>query len=95
MNPIWFDLTLAILAAARITQLITHDTLLERPRNWITVRADYEWTATLIGCPHCAGFWISLLLASLWITDVGLFRAVAAPWAVAWAAGHLVERTSR
>ncbi len=73
MIPTWYPLTLLGLAAFRTWKLIGDDTILDRPRNWSMLGAfklggpklkDY-WE-TLIECPWCAGFWVSLLWWGAW-----------------------------
>lgn len=66
--PDWYALTLLGLAAFRTWKLIGDDTILDRPRNWSMLMAfkiggskGKDYWETLIECPWCAGFWVSLL----------------------------------
>lgn len=69
--PVWLQLLVYALAVARVTGLITTDSITEPIRDWITVRLDDrpatlgEAVSTLITCPWCAGMWVSLIAAPL------------------------------
>lgn len=71
--PNWYELALLGLAAFRTWKLIGDDTILDRPRNWSMLGA-YKlggakgklYWETLIECPWCAGFWISLAWWGAW-----------------------------
>lgn len=69
--PVWLQLLVYALAVARVTGLITTDSITEPVRDWITVRLDDrpatlgEAVSTLITCPWCAGMWVSLVAAPL------------------------------
>lgn len=69
--PVWLQLLVYALAVARVTGLITTDSITEPIRDWITVRLDDrpatlgEAVSTLITCPWCAGMWVSLVAAPL------------------------------
>lgn len=58
-------LLVAALAAARITRLITRDTLTQPARiraiNWLGAES---MTAYLITCDWCAGMWVSAMVGS-------------------------------
>jgi hypothetical protein len=65
--PNWYGLVLLGLAAFRTWKLIAEDTILDRPRNASLMLAykiagpkGKDYWQTLIECPWCAGFWISL-----------------------------------
>lgn len=49
------------LAAARITRLITTDTLTDPLRLWIARTYESDWVDELFTCPWCMGFWVSLV----------------------------------
>lgn len=69
---------LAIGATMRITRLVTHDYLTERPRRWLQRRLP-EKLAYLIGCPWCASFWIGggvAVVTVLWPSN----RVLIAAW---------------
>jgi hypothetical protein len=85
--PAWLALLIYALAVARVTGLITADSITEPVRDWITVRLDDrpgtsgEFVSTLITCPWCAGMWVSLAAAPLvwfwWASPVMLIPALA------------------
>ncbi|MFI7467447.1 DUF1360 domain-containing protein [Nonomuraea sp. NPDC049646] len=84
---------LAVLAFAgyRATQLIVHDSILDRPRDLVHAWHQRRPTSslrtgivTLISCVYCSGWWISGLLLALYLTVADLWPA--APIAV-----HLIE----
>lgn len=86
------------LAAARITGLITADTITERIRDGIVQRLDSRpatlgtYVAELIQCPWCSGVWVSAAVAPLawwW----GEHPALLVP-AIALAMAQLVGMTS-
>ena len=57
--PDWYELILLALAAFRTWKLVGEDTILDRPRAFVVKRGG-EYVETLLECPWCAGFWISL-----------------------------------
>lgn len=69
--PPWLQLLVYTLAVARVTGLITADSITEPVRDrivaWLddTPGSSGEWVATLIMCPWCAGMWVSLIAAPL------------------------------
>jgi hypothetical protein len=85
--PVWLQLALYALAVARVTGLITADSITEPIRDrvilWLddTPGSSGEWFSTLITCPWCAGMWVSLVAAPLvWFwgdTPVMLITALA------------------
>jgi hypothetical protein len=51
-----------VLAAYRVTRLITTDTIAEGFRNWVWSRQDPGTKiGYLISCNWCTGFWVSLV----------------------------------
>lgn len=79
--PVWFALTVA--AAARLTQLVTTDSITERPRvavtEWSDRRRATRPLAILINCGWCVSVWISAALAAFdWWAGGPLARGVAA-----------------
>ena len=64
--PVWFALTVA--AAARLTQLVTTDSITERPRVAVTEWADRRRAtrpvAILINCGWCVSVWVVSALAA-------------------------------
>lgn len=69
--PLWLQLLIYALAAARVTGLIVADSLTEEIRDGILERLDDRprtlgaYLATLITCPWCAGMWVSLVASPL------------------------------
>jgi hypothetical protein len=57
------------LAVARVSRLITTDTITARPREWITERADARRAtrplAALLDCDWCVTVWVSGALTAL------------------------------
>ena len=70
--PNWYEVLLLGLAAWRTFQLVALDSILDRPRRYVTglgwgwkegnaIPKRYrEYLALFIECPYCAGFWIAL-----------------------------------
>jgi hypothetical protein len=72
--PVALQLLIYALAVARVTGLITTDSITEDARDavigWLDDRPKTlgAYLATLITCPWCAGMWVSLIAAPLvWI----------------------------
>lgn len=69
--PVWLQLLLYALAVARLTGLVTADTITEPVRDriigWLddSPGSSGQWFATLITCPWCASIWLSLVAAPL------------------------------
>ena len=67
------------LAAYRCYQLVSDDTILDRPRDWLTRKLDRESEkfSLFITCPWCAGFWISVGWAlAFWADERAVWVAV-------------------
>lgn len=85
--PAALALLIYALAVARLTGLITADTITEPVRDrvlaWLddTPGSSGEWFASLITCPWCAGMWVSLIASPLawffWDSPVMLIPAIA------------------
>ncbi len=55
------------LAATRLVRLIAQDAILDRPREWITLRTDgtrAEPLGYLVNCPWCVGVWVGAAVAA-------------------------------
>ena len=69
--PVWLQLLAYALAVARVTGLITADSITEPIRDWIAVRLDDrpktlgEAINTLITCPWCASIWVAFIASPL------------------------------
>ena len=78
--PDWYEIILLSLAAWRIFQLIAVDSILDRPRRYVT-RLGKKWEkegdalpkeyrekwALFLQCPYCLGFWIGLAWWGAWL----------------------------
>ena len=84
MSPLGF--VVVCLAAARITRLVTDDTITEPLRVWAS---DKRFVYGLITCPWCIGFWISLVIVAVWWTTGPRTEWLLAPFAVSYVAGRL------
>lgn len=70
-----FTFVVYVLAVARLTRLVNHDTILDPVR--ITVARVFGPDSAVVyflGCPWCVGMWLSLATAILPVLLVGL------PW---------------
>lgn len=76
--PNWYELALLGLAAWRTFQLLAFDSILDKPRRYVT-RLPQEWKdgdeipksyreyiTLFIECPYCAGFWVALAWWGAW-----------------------------
>lgn len=69
--PVALQLLVYALAVARVTGLITTDSITEDARDavigWLDDRPKTlgAYVATLIQCPWCAGMWVSMIAAPL------------------------------
>lgn len=90
--PILAWLILLTLSSARITHLVTTDSIAEPFRELF---ADHPWWDELLHCPWCAGAWISLAHTLLLTQSDNpfLFTLVTAA-AISYAVGWLETRDS-
>lgn len=69
--PVWLQLPIYALAVARVTGLITTDTITESARDavigWLDDRPRTlgSYLAVLITCPWCASVWLGLLASPM------------------------------
>jgi hypothetical protein len=63
--PHLLTLVVFILAAARVTRIVTADVIGEPIRNWMA-RTFTDKVATLAFCDWCLGFWVSAVAMVLW-----------------------------
>lgn len=69
--PLWLQLLLYAMAAARVTGLIVSDSITEPARDallgWLDDRPRTlgAFVAGVIECPWCAGMWVSLVASPL------------------------------
>ncbi len=100
--PAWLQLVVYALAVARVTGLITTDSITEPARDrlvgWLDDRPATmgSFIAALIQCPWCAGMWVSLIAAPLvWFwgdSPVMLIPAIALAFSQATGATHNLGR---
>lgn len=102
MEPDLFDAVLVVGAAARLTRLVTDDTIGRPARDALRTAgrrlagADgLVWADELATCPWCAGFWVALAVVASWAAWGAhpAWQAVAGVLAVAWAVGWLGTAT--
>jgi hypothetical protein len=63
--PVWL-VVLVVGASARLTRLVTVDTIAGPFRAWFIGRYGPDSKpATLVGCPWCIGFWLTTAVAAL------------------------------
>lgn len=71
VTPVWLQLVIYALAVARLTGLVTTDTIFEDTRDavigWLDDRPKTlgSYLATMITCPWCASVWISFVASPL------------------------------
>jgi hypothetical protein len=89
MIPEPYELMLLSLAAFRLFWIIGEDTITEPVRAWLTKNGKREKTELFLGCPWCAGFWISLAAWGAWLAlgDWAVWAAV--PLAISAAVGTI------
>jgi len=95
--PDTFALVLLGLAAFRTWKLIGDDTILDRPRDWFLNRirdvggknVGAVYMGTLLECPWCAGFWISLAWWGAWEAWPHTTLIVAVPLVISAVVGFL------
>lgn len=89
----WLTVVVAVLCAARITRLITTDSITEELRLRLST---YDWSRKLVNCPWCIGFWVSaataVVTALLW-PDPWIVTAMSA-FAISHAVGFLATITT-
>lgn len=89
MTP--FDLILAILCAWRLTQLLVWDDLLSPVTCWLANK--HRLLDELFGCPHCMGFWCSLVSVVAVMQGHWLIRMGAWAFAVSGAVSMIQHAT--
>lgn len=65
--PMWAWLIAYTFAAARLVRLIALDAILDRPREWITLRTDNTRAAALgylVNCLWCVAVWVGAAVAA-------------------------------
>lgn len=79
------------LAAHRLTRLVIEDTVTDRARTALKHEGP-PWVGTLLECPWCAGFWVSVAVATARVAAPKAWRPVARVLALSSAAGLLSSR---
>lgn len=97
----WWSVLVDVLAVARITRLLTKDTLppIKSRREALLRRMRGSGWASIAVCPWCLGFHIAVLVFGLHVllaftlgpTAVGIYALILAPWAISYVAGFLAE----
>lgn len=82
----WLTIALALGLAARLTRLITLDTITQPIRDRLK-----GFLAALVECPWCSGVWVAVAvgLSWLWWADQTWWQVTALIGAIAWVAGAL------
>lgn len=88
--PFWYIWLAVLLAAYRVTRLITRDSILDIPRAWVVERLHPGgYLDELVHCVWCVGFWVSVVAVILvWTWPVGT-ALIASPFAFSAVIGHL------
>lgn len=87
MTPLAF--VIVSLAAARLTRLVTEDTITEPLRVWASNK---PFLYELVTCPWCIGFHISVACVAVWWTAGQTAVWFLAPFAVSHVVGWLNSR---
>jgi len=85
------DLILAVLCAWRLTQLVVWDDLLSPVTDWLANK--HRLLDELFGCPHCMGFWCSLVTVVAVRQDHWLIRIGVWAFAVSGAVSMIQHAT--
>lgn len=97
------DVVLILGFAARLTRLVTVDTIGSPARDglrWtgyaVAGTRGLAWGDELATCPHCIGFWLTAAVVATYVASVptyaGWWRGVAGTFAASYIVGHLVAR---
>jgi len=93
--PFWYIYLAVALASYRVTRLVTRDSILDKPRMWVTERLKPGgYLDELFHCSWCIGFWVSLVAVILvrhWPVGVAI---IASPFAFSAVIG-LLDRLDR
>jgi|GEM_PF-3738479 len=98
MDPTLLDIVLLVGFAARLTRLAVVDDIAEGPRI-LAVRyagrvgdRPMRWTLSLLSCPYCIGFWLSVAVIGSWAAwgDTAVWLLIAAAFTLSYVVGHLV-----
>ncbi len=62
----FLQLVLIAGATARLVRLAQEDSILDRPRGWVSRRVRDRKAGELLLCPWCLSIWVGGLVASSW-----------------------------
>lgn len=88
-------LTVIVLGTARITRLITTDTIAEPLIDRLVFGIGRrnptagEWVNSLLTCPWCIGWWLSVAVVLTYAQTPTVTTWLLAPWALSYAVGTL------
>lgn len=79
------ELLVLVLVAYRLSRAVALDTITEPLRDWLAVHAPVK-VAELVSCGFCAGFWLSGVVATVWLAaaEGGLRETGLVEWQVLW-----------
>lgn len=63
----FLQLVLIAGATARLVRLAQEDTILDRPRDWVSRRIRDRKAGELLLCPWCLSIWFGGLVAASWV----------------------------
>lgn len=76
-------------AAYRTWRLLSIDTILDRPRDWLL--HGRPGLDAFVACPWCLGFWVSAAWWGFWAVDPELSLVATVPWAISAAVGLIAR----
>ena len=78
-------------ATARLVRLVQTDTILDRPRWWVSHRIRDRKVGELLLCPWCLSIWVAAVLVVTWVHwgDTRWWEATTAALTVSMATGLL------
>lgn len=89
---------LLALGSYRLWRILAADTILDKPRDWLTRRARQQVSRgyrqqldIFLHCPWCLGWWISLLWWLAWLAWPHAATLVAVPFALSAIVGLIVR----
>jgi hypothetical protein len=93
--PAWLLVTLAVLATARLTRLVTTDSITDPARAWLHDHTP-PWVTYLVHCPWCVSVWLGAGVAAAtynwprtWPVQIALVGLTAS-----YVTGRLEERNA-
>lgn len=100
--PDWYGMILLALAAYRVFRLLSEDTILDGPRNWVLKLGKWkegqalpkgyrQRLADFLICPWCLGFWVTLAWWGAWQVWHGGTLVAAVPFALSTLVGAIAH----